>query len=325
MLKAAIIGAGYIGEFHAQGYASLPGVRLSAVVDSNLQSAQRLAGQYNARAFPDLEALLNSDVDLVSVCTPTPTHMDISNLLMRSGKHVLCEKPVARTVEQARSMIATARQTGMKLMVAHVSRYEVDHRKAKEVLESGQIGDLRMAFHSITSGYPGWSAQNWFADQKLSGGPVVDLAIHGVDYLLWMFKSPVRRVYALGSREPAAHRSHYVLVNLQFANGGLGLVEASWAHPASAPLSSRVELSGSLGRIAWDYSQIDGLQSFVEGRGRSAYILEGENSYAAEIAAFVDCVQNDTPVPIPGEQACEALQVCLAALESLETGRCVEL
>jgi predicted dehydrogenase len=324
MLHAGIIGAGYIGEYHARGYACLPDVRLAAVVDPNPTKAQKLAEQFQAVALPDLESLIASDVDLVSICTPTPSHMQIANALMQAGKHVLCEKPIARTLEQAQSMIDTADQSGVKFMVAHVSRYEVDHRKAKEMLERGEIGDLRMAFHAITSAYPGWSVQDWLGDEEKSGGPIVDLAIHSVDYMLWLFKSPVKRVYALGSQQATA-RNHYVLANLQFANGGLGLVETSWAHPPSAPLSCRVELCGTSGRVAWDYDQIDGMQTFIEGQGRHSYVLEGENSFAAEIASFVQCINNDLPSPIPGKEAKEALKVCLAALESLQSGRCVEV
>ncbi len=324
MLHAGIIGAGYIGEYHARGYAGLPDVRLAAVVDPNLTKAQKLAEQYQAEALPDLEALIASNVDLVSICTPTPSHMQIANDLMRAGKHVLCEKPIARTLEHAQSMIDTAHRTGVKFMIAHVSRYEVDHRKAKEILERGEIGDLRMAFHAITSTYPAWSVQDWLGDEEKSGGPIVDLAIHSVDYMLWLFKSPVERVYALGSQKTAA-RNHYVLASLQFANGGLGLVETSWAHPPSAPLSCRVELCGTSGRIAWDYDHIDGMQTLIEGQGRRSYVLEGENSFAAEIASFVQSIENDLPPPVPGDEGKEALRVCLAALKSLKSGRCVEL
>lgn len=323
-MKAGIIGAGYIGEFHAQAYASQPNLELAMIVDQNPSKAQNLARQFQAQAASDLQALLDSDLDLVSVCTPTPSHMGTAEALMRAGKHVLCEKPIARTLEQAQSMIDTAAKTGVKFMVAHVSRYEVDHHKAKEILERGDLGQLRMAFHSITGPYPGWSMQNWLGDAVQSGGPIVDLAIHGVDYLLWMFKSPVVRVFARGSQKVSGN-NHYALACLQFANGGLGLIETSWAHPASAPLACKVELCGTQGRIAWDYDQIDGMQTYIEGQGRHAYVLEGENSYAAEIADFIHCIEADLPSPIPGGEARDALRVCLAALESIESGRCIEI
>jgi predicted dehydrogenase len=324
MYKAGIIGAGFIGEFHARGYSSLPNVKLAFVVDRDLTSAQKLAQHYQAEAATDVESLIGSDVDLVSICTPTPSHMQIANTLMQTGKHVLCEKPIARSLEQAQSMIETADRYNVKLMVAHVSRYEVDHRKAKEILDRGEIGELRMAFHSITSTYPGWSAQDWLGDETKSGGPILDLAIHSVDYMLWLFNSPVERVYALGSK-PGSGRNHYALATLYFANGGLGLVETSWAHPPSAPLACKVELAGSSGWIAWDYDGIEGMHTIIEGQGRRSYVLEGENSFAAEIADFIHCIADDLPSPVPGSEAKEALRVCLAASESIGSGRCVEV
>jgi predicted dehydrogenase len=324
MHKAAIVGAGYIGEFHARGYAGLSNVKLALVVSRSLASAQKLARQYQAEAAADIESLVNSDVDVVSLCTPTPSHMQLANTLMRAGKHVLCEKPMARTLEQAQSMIETADRSNVKFMAAHVSRYEADHLKAKQILDRGEIGELRMAFHSITSPYPNWGAQDWFGDETKSGGPVVDLAIHSVDYMLWLFRSPVERVYAVGSRQ-ASGRNRYALLTLYFANGGLGLVETSWAHPPSVPLSCKVELSGTLGRIGWDYDQINSMQTIIEGQGRRSYVLEGENSFAAEIADFIRCIDNNLSSPVPGSEAKEALEVCLAASESLASGRCIEM
>ncbi len=324
MLKAGLVGAGYIGETHAIGYASLENVNLSMVVDHNLERAHQLAQRFDSDAADSIDAILNSDIDLVSICTPTPSHAEIARRFMQAGKHVLCEKPIAMTVDQAQMMVDTAAETGVKFMVAHVSRYEADHRKARDIVQRGDIGRLRMAFHSITSTFPGWSMQNWLGDETKSGGPVVDLAIHGVDYLLWLFQSPVDRVYAIGSRKTTGN-DHYALVQVHFANGGLGLIETSWAHPPSSPLACRVELTGSLGRIAWDYDQIEAMQVFIEGQKNQPHVMEGENSYAAEIAGFIHCIENDLPSPIPGLEAKDALQVCLAAQESLRTGQCIQM
>jgi predicted dehydrogenase len=141
---------------------------------------------------------------------------------------------------------------------------------------------------------------------------------------MWLFDSPVKRVYAVGTGRSSG-QDFYAMATLQFANGGLGLVETSWAHPANSPLACRVELSGTHGRINWDYDQITGMQSFIEGQGRRLFTLEGENSFAAEIAGFLHCIEKDLPSPIPGCQARDALQVCLAAAESLRTGQCVEI
>ena len=327
MLKAAIVGAGYIAEFHAQAYLSEPHVQLSLIFDPNLEKALSLASRYQAQAIANFEDLLNSDVDLVSICTPTPSHVALAKALLQNGKHVLCEKPISRTLEEAQELINFSATVAPKLMIGHVARYEVDHIKAKALLERGAIGQLKMAYHAIVGPYPAWSTNNWLGDVSRSGGPVLDLAIHSVDSLLWFFNQPVVSVFASGSQPGSQNnqKNHYVLLNLQFANGGLGLVEASWAHPAQMPQNCRVELSGDLGRITWDYPQISALKTFQTDVGAKEYTMEGENSFATQIADFVHCIQNDLPVPIPASAGAAALRVCLAALESLETGKCIAL
>ncbi len=324
MIRVGIFGAGFIAEAHAAAYASLPNVQLSVIADPRLKKAQSLAGRYSARAVSQLEELLTSDVDVVSVCTPTSTHAGISTAAMRAGKHVLCEKPMARSLAEAETMIATARQTGVKFMVGHVTRYEVDHQRAKEILDRGDLGTLRMAFQSITGPFPEWSSGGWFADAAQSGGPVVDLAIHSFDALLWFFGRRVTRVAAVGAKRKINLNS-YAQVTLNFEGGGLGLVEVSWAHPRAQGLSVRTELMGTQGRLHWTYDDITSMSVIREDTPRRNFVMPGENSFGSEIAAFVSCVECDTPPPIAGEHGREALRVALAAYEALETGRAVVL
>ena len=221
-------------------------------------------------------------------------------------------------------MIAAAAESASQLMIGHVARFEADHIKAKEALERGAIGKLRMASHALVGPYPDWSSNNWLGDTATSGGPVLDLAIHSVDYLLWLFGEAVVCVFARGAPGNRG-QDHYVLINLQFAGGGLGLVEASWAHPASLPLNCRVELCGDKGRIAWDYPQISGLKTWQEGSGAKNYPLEGENSFAVQLAAFVNSIRAGLPAPVSAKEGLAALRICLAALESLTSGKPVML
>jgi predicted dehydrogenase len=268
--------------------------------------------------------LLACDIDAVSICTPTPTHAELAIRALQAGRHVLCEKPIARTLAQAQAMVAAAEQSGATLMIGHVSRFEADHRAARDVLQRGDLGHLRMGFQSIAGPTPNWSSNGWLADATQSGGPVVDLAIHSFDYLLWLFASPVERVTAVGVHQTLSLPS-YALVTLRFANGGLGLVETSWVHPRAHGLMVRTELTGTLGRLAWDYEQISGMQVIREETGRRIMPLLGEDSFVAEIAAFVACIADGTEPPIPAREAIRALQVALAAEESLAHGRTVTL
>jgi predicted dehydrogenase len=236
---------------------------------------------------------------------------------------------VARTVAQAEAMIEAARAAGVKFMVAHVLRYDSDHALASQVIARGDIGQLRMAFESATGPYPEWGSHGWFADVEQSGGPVVDFGIHSLDYLMWLFNSPVTRVSAVGV-QGKINLHTYALVTLRFANGGLGTVEVSWAHPRPQSVNFRTELVGTQGRITWDYEGIASLRVIHAGdethpAGARHMVMLGENSYAAELADFVRCIEMDTAAPVTGEEGLAALRVGLAALSALETGQVVNL
>jgi len=316
VIRAGIVGAGYIAEAHARSYAAHPDVRLTAVVSGHAERAESLAQRYGAQAFTDLNTLLES-VDVVSICTPTPTHAEIAIEAMRAGKHVLCEKPIARTSAQAEEMIRVARETGVKLMIAHVVRYEADHRKAKEVLDRGDLGQLRMASQSLCGPAPDWSSGGWMMDAAQSGGPMLDLAIHSFDYLLWLFGDRATRVYAMGDDK-------YAQVSVRFENGGMGLVEVSWAHPRSHGLIARTELVGAQGRLSWDYDGISSMQVITDKAGKGNLLMVGEDSFVTQTAEFIRCLDDDLPPPISGDDGLAALRMALAALESLETGRVID-
>jgi predicted dehydrogenase len=321
-MRIGICGAGFVAQAHAHGYAAQPDARIAVVVDPRLEHAERLAARYGAVATADFAALLGHEVDAVSICTPTPTHAELAIRAMRAGKHVLCEKPIARTVEEAEAMITIAEETGVAFVVGHVARYEADHRRAREIVARGDLGVLRMASQSITGPFPEWSAGGWFADVAQSGGPVLDLAIHSFDYLLWLFGSRVVRVSAVGvQREIPVHG--YALVTLRFENGGIGLVEVSWIHPRGQGLLVRNELVGTKGRLAWDYDAIAALQ-VVRDEGRENHTVV-PGGWAAQAAGFLRAAREGAASPVSGREGLAALRVALAALESLETERTIAL
>ena len=141
MIRAGIIGAGYAADLHAHGYAALPAsrVQLAVVADRHRHRAGKLAQRYGAIPVTSLDAMLASGVDAISICTPTASHAEIAIAAMHAGINVLCEKPIARTLAGAERMIQVSQQTGAKLMAAHVTRFESEHLKAREVLDRGVV------------------------------------------------------------------------------------------------------------------------------------------------------------------------------------------
>ncbi|MDX6325749.1 MAG: myo-inositol 2-dehydrogenase / D-chiro-inositol 1-dehydrogenase [Nocardioidaceae bacterium] len=323
-LRAGIVGAGLIAGCHARAYAATPGVEVVAVADPRLSKAEQLAGSAGAEPCTDLEQVLDLDVDIVSVCTPPSTHADLAVRAMKAGKHVLCEKPVAASLEDARRVLEAAESTDRVAMIGQVSRFEPDHRVARDLVTAGHVGDVAMVVHSITTSLPGWSEGGWLTRVEESGGPLLDLSVHSFDYLAWVIGSPAVRVHAVAADSPAGPAT-YTLATVRYANGAMGQVEASWAHPVARGFKAVVEICGKDGRISWDYDGINGGAVYVADGGVTWLDPLGERGFARELGAFVDAVRAGGPSPVPVREGYEATRTALAALHSARTGEPVDL
>ncbi len=323
-LRAGILGAGYIARAHAAAYAACDGVDLVAIADPVGEKATMLAGLAGAQAYDDPTRLLELDLDVVSICTPSSTHADIVIRALGAGLNVLCEKPIARTLADGRRIVDAAAEANSLLMIAHVSRYEPDHAIAHRIISGGGIGTVRMLSQSIVSTAPTWSEKGWLRDHDRSGGPLVDLAIHSFDYLAWVCGEPPVRVQALAS-DTAAGPDTYVLVTLRYANGAIGLVEASWAHPSAHGFQVMTEVSGSAGRLWWDYDGISGGRMATDDGKVVTFDALGNRGFVAEVTAFVGAIRAGGPSPVPATEGLLALRTALAAEESVQAARPVSL
>jgi predicted dehydrogenase len=323
-LRAGIVGAGLIAGCHARAYAATPGVEVVAVADPRCAKAEALADTVGAVSCTDLEQVLNLDVDVVSVCTPPRTHADLAVRALEAGRHVLCEKPVAASLDDARRVLRAAEATDRIAMVGHVTRFEPDHRAARELVSSGHVGEVAMVVHSMTTSLPGWSEGGWLTRVEESGGPLLDLSVHSFDYLAWVIGSPAVRVHAVAADSPAGPAT-YTLATVRYANGAMAQVEASWAHPAPRGFKAVVEIVGKEGRISWDYDSINGGAVYRDGGEVSWLDPLGERGFAREVAAFTDAVRRGGPSPVPVRDGYEATRTALAALHSLRTGEPVDL
>lgn len=323
-LTVGIAGAGLIAGVHTRAYAATSGARVVAIADPVSGKAERLAAEVGARAVDRVEDLLELDLDVLSVCTPTPTHAALSIAALERGLNVLCEKPIARSLDDAGRIVEAAESATGILMIGHVSRFEPDHRQAKELVAAGHLGELTMMSHSMTSSMPAWSQFGWLADTELSGGPLVDLAVHSFDFLSWVSGDEVVRVHAVGA-DTAAGATTYALAHLRFASGAIASVETSWAHPPSHGFKLSAEIVGTDGRLSWNYDHLAG--GFLHRLEAETVRFEplGELGYGAEIAAFVQAVRAGGPSPVSAPEGMAALRTSLAALESVRTGNTIDL
>lgn len=176
----------------------------------------------------------------------------------------------------------------------------------------------------MTSSMPGWSEVGWLADTALSGGPLVDLAVHSFDFLGWVSGATPVRVNAVAA-DTAAGPSTYALVTVRYDSGAIAVVETSWAHPVSHGFKLSTELVGTDGRLSWSYDDVAG--GVVNLASGASVALEplSDRGFRAEVRAFVAAVRAGGPSPVPAEQALVALRTALAAHESIRTQQTVDL
>lgn len=183
-IRAAVVGVGYLGRFHAEKYASEPGVELVAVVDHDLERAREVAERHGCRALADLAELsaLDTPVDCASVATPTATHAEVGLALLDRGVDVLVEKPIAATLEEARGLVERAAVRGRILQVGHLERFNPAFRALGEILTHPRF----LECHRLAP----------FVDRGSDVDVVLDLMIHDIDIVLSLADSPVRAIHA---------------------------------------------------------------------------------------------------------------------------------
>jgi len=250
-LKIGIIGCGFIANGkHLPSIVRLPDVEVVAFCDLIVEKAQKSADEYGAPGAlvctDYRDVIARQDIDVVHVCTPNSSHAEISIAAMKAGKHVMCEKPMAKTAAEARAMLDASKETGKLLTIGYQNRFRTDSQFMKKLCESGEMGDIYLGkgFATRRRGVPTWGV---FMDkEKQGGGPLIDLGTHALDLTLWMMDNyePVTvlgstfdKIAKIGSPangmgpwDPDKYEvedSAFGLV--KFSNGATVILEASWA------------------------------------------------------------------------------------------------
>jgi predicted dehydrogenase len=328
--RVGIIGAGLTGRIHGERWAQLP-VELTGFYTRTPKRAQAAALAFGGRAFPGLESLL-AEVDVVDVCTPTPAHKDLVLAAAAAGKDVMCEKPMARHVRDAEEMTAACEAAGVRLFIAHVVRFFPEYARAKEVFDSGQLGQPGVIRTVRGGNFPAPDTQNWYADFEQSGGVIMDMLIHDIDYVRWCF-GDVARVFARGLTFSDVRDADHVLLTVRFQNGAVGHLEGSWAYPAGN-FRTRLEIAGDEGLLEVD--SLDTLPLSVTLKQEDAALAAGvpvpesplgptDDPYYGEIAHFLACLESGDDFLVSPRDGLEAVRIALAAIESLRTGRPVDM
>ncbi len=336
-LRVGLIGCGNIGaRGHAPSYAQIAEAELVAVCDVISDRAARLAEQTGARAYQDYRHLLDrEDIDVLDLCVPTAQHAPLAVEALKAGKHVLCEKPIARTLEEADAIIATVRETGRKAMIGHVRRFDRRYLEVKEAVQRGDIGTPAYIRRAERQWLP-FAADAWYWHTDAGGGVIIDIGVHIADMFRWLYEQNPVSVYAVGRqvRDVAkqANSFDHVFITYRFANGGVGLGEASWAHPPEfgGGFYASLDVVGSHGRVQYSDQDSNPMIEFDAKTGAKLpqffrFMSTTEFAFRDEIQHFLDCVVKDQDPAISLEDARSALAMVLAAQQSADSGKPVSL
>ncbi|MFC5465656.1 Gfo/Idh/MocA family protein [Lederbergia graminis] len=338
-LKVGVIGCGSISRWrHLPEYAANQQVEIVAVCDIVEERAKEMAEEYNATAYTDYETMLSeADLDVVSVCTPNYLHAPMSIAALNAGKHVLCEKPMATSEEEALAMIEAAEKNGKKLMIAHNQRFVPSHVKARELIENGAIGKIYSFRTAFGHGGPeGWSIDgkdSWFfRKEEAFIGAMGDLGVHKTDLMRYLLGEEFVEVGAFveSSAKENSDVDDSAVCVLKSESGIVGTLAASWAYKKSEDNSTVIYGEKGVLRLE-DHPQYGLVAQYTNGEvvnyelGRIQSNDEGGQTGTRVIEHFVNSIINDTVPPIDGESGMKSLKVVLGALESSETKKIVQL
>jgi myo-inositol 2-dehydrogenase/D-chiro-inositol 1-dehydrogenase len=183
---------------------------------------------------------------------------------------------------------------------------------------------VRLVTHSTATAIPGWSEAGWLTDPAMSGGPLVDQAVHSFDFARWVVGSPAIRVNCMAADTDAGPAT-YALSTVRYANGAIAHIEVSWAHPAARGFKLSGELVGTLGRLTWSYDQMMGGVLYPVDGDTEWFDVLGDRGFTAELRDFTNAIRAGTTSPVPAADAMDSLRTALGALESARTCETIDL
>jgi predicted dehydrogenase len=342
-IRIGIIGCGSIAEFrHAPEYKNNPEAEIVAYFDPNSQRAEKLAGLYGGTVVEDYNAIIeDKTIDAISVCSTNEMHHVITTKALKSGKHVLCEKPIAVSLESAQEMLDAAKNSGKILMIAHNQRLAAAHKKAREILQKGELG--RVITFRTTFGHKGpeyWSADKskttWFFEKNRSVfGVAGDLGIHKIDLIRYLLDDEIEEVSSMvcsldkkGADGKPIGVSDNMVCLLKTKKNIIGTLTVSWTYYGPEDNSTTLYCEKGIMKLYAEptYSiQISNLEEEETLYKIGKIQTNDSQSNSGVIDAFIDSIINKKAPLISGEDGYKGLRVVLAAIQSSETGRTVKI
>jgi predicted dehydrogenase len=340
MINVAVIGLGFMGVTHLKAYQTIPGVRIAGICDAvKLPEDGVLSSVVGNVADPnpvrlDLsqvqavkdyrEILANPGIDAVDICLPTSQHVEVATAALKAGKHVVCEKPLARTSAQCREILKVVEGSQRTFMPAMCMRFWPGWSWLKDARADERYGKILAVRIRRVSGPPGWSKSTYFKGAE-SGGALLDLHIHDTDFVQFLFGRP-RSVRSIGlSRFSGA--IDYVLTQYEVADGAAVSAEGSWLMGESFGFNMAYTVNFERATADYDLSRgPDALRIYEDGKEARTEPIAGSDGYVRELTHFVESAAAGRPTTIvTAADATSAVEICEAEEKSVLTGAVVTL
>jgi predicted dehydrogenase len=346
-IKLGVIGCGGIAARRTipEAIRHAANTRITAVMDIRQDVAERIAADFGIpHACASVEELLARDIDAVYIASPPGVHCAQAVLAARAGKHILCEKPLCLTLDEAYRMREAAFDNRVCLMPAYCMRFNPHHAKARELVRTGRLGRLVMARAQLTCWYPE-DRLSWRQDLDLSGGGCfVDMGVHCIDLLEWIAGERAVEVCALHDQLVHAYRTpieDVSTVQVRFAGRSHGIIDTSFCLPDAASqnrlelyltggsiLASRTigqEPSGAMAVIVQSQGEYAALQEREGGVDEAMYEFQGEGNYAAMVQAFSQSILDGAPPPVTADDGVHLVALTQAVNTSVAERRVVRV
>ena len=332
-MRVVIVGAGVIAYRHAAACRDLEGVELTAVADTRLESANKLADEFGVGPrYEGLDALLAAEsADLAIVSAWGSAHADLVAKLARSGKvrAILCEKPLAMDAAEAEQMVQVAASSGVLLAEAFRLRHQPCHHRAIELLRAGRIGEVRHVRNAMMSNQPAERRRaetNWRVNKAGGGGVTYDIGCYCINHARWVMGDEPESVQAIGRWGEASGVDEHVVAHAVFPGGRT----AEWAVSWHAGPVHVAEVVGTLGRMrienAWD-NHDNGATAIeiADANGVETIAFPPVNQFQLQLAHMKECIETGKPHRIPGSDSIAQMRVIDAVYGSLRTGQPVAI
>ena len=303
-VKIGILGCNYMGNMHDDCYKAIDGVEVAAVADLNEETAKKVANEHGAKVFTDAFKLIEScELDAVDICLPTFLHTRYALKAMEKVPYVFIEKPVALNAEECEQLLAKQKETGAHVQVGQVIRFWDEYVYLKDLVDSKKYGKVINASFKRISPSPTWSSNNWMNDSKLSGGAIVDLHIHDIDYMFYLFGVPEK---SNRIKNTLGEHNSYITTICDYKDFVVS-VEGTWFLPPSYPFNMYYRVVFERAVVEYDRGKVtvyDADGSFTPeikknlsiGGGFSGGNISEQSGYINELKYFTDSIKEKTNI-----------------------------